>query len=552
MASKGDHDVQHLRKAAENEVEEKLGQSAIFEAKQASDDEHAQTLMQALSQNRKAVFWSVMISMSIVMEGYDVILINNFFAYPEFKKKYGSWYNDEIGYQVSGPWQTGLTMAATTGAIFGGLLNGFFASKYGYRWVMIVAMGFLNCFIFVVFFAHSSAMLLVGQILCGFSWGVFATLSPAYASEVCPTNLRGYMTTYVNLCWATGQLIAAGVLRGCLSIEGEMAYRIPFAIQWASPNPHPSVTTNVVAYLAPESPWYLVRKDRLDEARRSIERLSGDKTQDQISAQLAMMLHTTKVESSVSSGVSYKDCFKGIDLRRTEICCLAFAGQVMSGSSFAYTPTYFFTTAGMDTANAFELSLGAKGMAFIGTVLSWWLITHWGRRTIYVSGIGLLTVILFIIGILDVSLGERGLWPSGGLCVFWLFIYSLTIGPITYSVISETSSVRLRPLTVVLSRNAYQLVNIVSQVLQTYMMNPTEWNLKGKAGFFWAATAGIIFVWSFFRLPEVKGRTYEELDILFARQIPAREFSKAHVDAYASSDRVEDVMEATPHKAEDL
>lgn len=69
MANKGDHEVQHLRKAAENEVEEKLGQSAIFEAKQASDDEHAQTLMQALTQNRKAVFWSVMISMSIVMEG---------------------------------------------------------------------------------------------------------------------------------------------------------------------------------------------------------------------------------------------------------------------------------------------------------------------------------------------------------------------------------------------------------------------------------------------------------------------------------------------------
>lgn len=82
--------------------------------------------------------------------------------------------------------------------------------------------------------------------------------------------------------------------------------------------------------------------------------------------------------------------------------------------------------------------------------------------------------------------------------------------------------------------------------------NPTEWNLKGKAGFFWAATAGIIFIWSFFRLPEVKGRTYEELDILFARGLPAREFSKAHVDAYASSDRVEDVMEATPRKEENI
>lgn len=57
------------------------------------------------------------------------------------------------------------------------------------------------------------------------------------ASEVCPTNLRGYLTTYVNLCWAIGQLIAAGVLNGCLSIEGEMGYRIPFAIQWVSAAP---------------------------------------------------------------------------------------------------------------------------------------------------------------------------------------------------------------------------------------------------------------------------------------------------------------------------
>ncbi|KAJ0279500.1 hypothetical protein N0V92_003959 [Colletotrichum tropicale] len=78
-----------------------------------------------------------------------------------------------------------------------------------------------------------------------------------------------------------------------------------------------------------------------------------------------------------------------------------------------------------------------------------------------------------------------------------------------------------------------------------------EWNLRGKAGFFWAATACTIFVWSFFRLPEAKGRTYEELDILFARGVPAREFSKTHVDAYASSSQVEDVHHATPPK-EDL
>ncbi|EMR72447.1 putative mfs sugar transporter protein [Eutypa lata UCREL1] len=521
--------VSSAQKAADHELEEKLGLSAIHEAKLATDEEHAQTLWQALSENRKGVFWSIMISMSIIMEGYDTILMGNFMAYPEFQQKFGGYYGEEIGWQISGPWQTGLNMASTVGGIFGGLLNGYFAAKYGYRWVLIGSMAILNAFIFVVFFAPNATVMVIGQILCGLCWGVFATLSPAYASEVCPTNLRGYLTTYVNLCWAIGQLIAAGVLTGCLNIEGEMGYKIPFAIQWLWPTP-----VMVIAYLAPESPWFLVRADRIEEAKHSIKRLSGNKTEEQMSNQLAMMLHTTKLEAESTAGATYADCFKGINLRRTEIVCLAFAGQILSGSSFAYTPTYFFTTAGMDTANAFYLSLGAKAMAFIGTILSWWLITYWGRRQIYVAGMGVLCTILFIIGILDVSIGIRGLWASGGLCVFWLFIYALTVGPITYSIISETSSVRLRPLSVVLARTSYQLANIVSQVLQAYTINPTEWNWKGKTGFFWGSTGLCVFIWAYFRVPEVKGRTYEELDILFANKVPARKFAKTEVDPYAS------------------
>lgn len=64
---------------------------------------------------------------------------------------------------------------------------------------------------------------------------------------------------------------------------------------------------------------------------------------------------------------------------------------------------------------------------------SWVLITRWGRRTLYVSGMGTLSLILIIVGILNVSAGTRALWPSGGLCVLWLFVYSLTIGPLAVS-----------------------------------------------------------------------------------------------------------------------
>lgn len=70
------------------------------------------------------------------------------------------------------------------------------------------------------------------------------------------------------------------------------------------------------------------------------------------------------------------------------------------------------------------------------------------------------------------------------------------------------------------------------QVLEPYFMNPTAWNASGKTGFFWGGTALLTFIWAYFRLPETKGRTYEELDILFARKISARKFASENVDAY--------------------
>ena len=213
---------------------------------------------------------------------------------------------------------------------------------------------------------------------------------------------------------------------------------------------------------------------------------------------------------------------------------MAFAGQILSGSTFAYSPAYFFTQAGLSVTHSFQLGVGCTGIAFVGTCFSWWLISGFGRRTLYVWGQGILCTTLFIIGILDVSSSANGImWAQAGLCFFWLLTYSLTVGPITYAIVSETSSVRLRPLTVSLARTAYQIVNVVSQVLQPYFMNPTAWNASGKTGFFWGATALAAFVWAFFRLPEAKDRTYAELDILFASKIKASKFASTVVDVYA-------------------
>ena len=171
------------------------------------------------------------------MEGYDVTLLGSFIGYPAFRAKYGEWYSDKDGYQISAAWQTGLNDIAAVGNIIGALLNGYLTAKYGHRKVLMGSLVSLSACIFMVFFAPNIQVLLVGEFLCNIPWGVFATSGPSYAAEVAPLALRGYLTAYVNLCWAIGQLISAGVLKGLVNNTTQWGYRIPFAIQWVWPVP---------------------------------------------------------------------------------------------------------------------------------------------------------------------------------------------------------------------------------------------------------------------------------------------------------------------------
>lgn len=187
-------------------------------------------------------------------------------------------------------------------------------------------------FISVLFFAQNNAMLLAGEILCGIPWGVFQTLTTTYASEVCPVPLRAYLTTYVNLCWVFGQLIASGVLRAFLRGDpnDDLTWRIPYAIQWMWPVP-----IIIAVFLAPESPWWLVRKGRIDEAKHSLLRLTSRNSPSfNPDDTIAMMIHTNELEMDVSASTSYLECFKGVNLRRTEIACVVWAAQALCGSAF--------------------------------------------------------------------------------------------------------------------------------------------------------------------------------------------------------------------------
>ena len=118
------------------------------------------------------------------------------------------------------------------------------------------------------------------------------------------------------MCWGAGILLASGVVRAVASIEGDLAWRLPLALQWIWPIP-----LLVGCYLAPESPWNSVRRGKLDEARKNLVRLRASESSDEngIESALAFIRHTTALEQAESENASFFECFQGTNLRRTEI-----------------------------------------------------------------------------------------------------------------------------------------------------------------------------------------------------------------------------------------
>ena len=495
------------------------------DAKAGAQAEHRMTFLQGMKLYPKAIGWSVVLSLTIVMEGYDTALINSFYAFPVFKRAYGA----DLGggdYQISASWQSGLTNGAVIGEIIGLFFNGYITERIGYRYTMIGALVAMSLWIFLSFFAFNIEMLLVSQILCGLSWGVFQTLTTTYAAEVMPVALRAYLTSNVNLCWLIGQFISQGVVRGLINTTNQWAYRIPFALQWFW-----SITILVGVSLAPESPWWLIRHGRDEDAKKSLLRLTRRGLDYNVDEALAMMKHTNEVEKYLGSGIGFLDCFKGVDLRRTEIACMVWIAQNFSGGTLTGYAPYFCVQAGFNPQRAFDLSLGMYGLAIIAQVLSWFSMRVVGRRRLYIAGLALSFVTLMVAG----GIGTRpstasSSWALASMLIFLTFVYDSTIGPVCYVLVSEIPSTRLRIKTVVLARVAYNLAGIVANVLTPKMLNPTAWDWKGKACYVWAGTCFVMLVWSYFRLPEPKGLTYMELDILFAKKAETRKFRQFQVN----------------------
>jgi MFS family permease len=138
-----------------------------IEAKHGSDAEQTMSLFQAIKLYPKAIGWSVLLSSTLIMEGYDLALLGNLYPSAPFNEKYGTFDAARNKYSISAAWQSGLSNGARAGEIIGLLLVGWTSDRFGYKMSIIGSLILMKLAIFCLFFAPNIQILVLGEVLCG-------------------------------------------------------------------------------------------------------------------------------------------------------------------------------------------------------------------------------------------------------------------------------------------------------------------------------------------------------------------------------------------------
>lgn len=368
---------------------------------------------------------------------------------------------------IPADWLSAFGVCSYCGLFIGGFICSIIADRYGRRLGLVSGVIIATGGIFGEVFSTTRTAFLVSKIILGVGVGFYLTLGPVTCSEFAPVVLRGLSTSGINLGIGIGGLLSNSVTRGFGTRSDQWAYRAPFIFQFFF-----SAFLLLGAFFSPESPWFQIRAGKVDQARKTMILLFN--SEEEAEKRLSSIITTIEAESEAETQkASYMSAFRGTDRVRTMICMGVFVAQQLAGVTFVLSyATYFFQLAGLDAASALNLGVGISSCGVVGNILAWFVLNRIGRRPLFVGGMAGCTVLLFLVGILDLIKGQNARWAQGAMCVIYAFVYFFTLGAIAFVLLGEVSSSALRARTTGLATSTQAVTGVVFQVAIPYMVNP--------------------------------------------------------------------------------
>ncbi|MCI2256584.1 D-xylose transporter XylE [Domibacillus sp. PGB-M46] len=403
----------------------------------------------------------------------------------------------------------GLTVSsALIGCIVGGLISGVVANRIGRRNSLIIAAvlffisAVLSSYPEFLFFEKGEptvglfVMFNVYRIIGGIGVGLASGLGPLYISETSPANIRGRLVTLNNLAIIFGTLlvyfvnwrIAAGQ---SISWINDLGWRYMFASEAI-----PALLFFFLLFLVPETPRYLISKNRDEEALNILEKINGSK---EIAKEIYYEVKQT-MDTQKGHVFSY-----GKLVVIVGILIAAFQQFVGINVILYYAPRIFADMgASADTSMLQTVLLGVVNFIFVFLALI--AVDKWGRKRLLLLGSLGMTVGMF--GVAALSFADS--MGVGALVLILLYaaFYNLSWGPLTWVLASEIFPNKIRGQVMAITVAANWSSNLLISATFPSLLEISAGMTYSFYGLM--CVLAFIFVWKW--VPETKGKTLEEIE----------------------------------------
>ncbi|KAF2873481.1 general substrate transporter [Massariosphaeria phaeospora] len=468
---------------------------------------------------RRLYFWAFIICIASATTGYDGSMLNNLRILDSFNLKMGDPQGSKLGL---------FTALYSIGSIASLPVAPFIADRFGRKAAITV-----GCLIMIVGAAIQAAAknldyFMGGRFLMGFGNSLAQLSAPLLLTEICHPQHRARVTAIYNCLWNVGAIICTWLTFGTKRIEGDWAWRVPSLTQAL-----PSVIQLTFLFWIPESPRWLISKERNEEALHMLGKYhaNGDLNNATVQFEYQEIKETLRLEFQYQKTSTYFDFFKtkGNRYRLLLLVSLGLFSQWSGNGLVSYYATDVYKSIGITDA---DTQLGINGglniLSLIVSVSCAMLADRVGRRPLFITATAAMCVTFVIWTICSSQQQAKNSAAAGRAVIAMIWIFSVAYA-IAWSGLLVAYTVEILPFKI--RAKGLMIMNFFIQAALTInqYVNPLGFeNLKPTWKFY-----TIYAVWIFLELifvtflyVETRGPTLEEIAKIF----DGDEADVAHVD----------------------
>ena len=420
--------------------------------------------------------------------GYDTAVIAGAIGYLQVK------------FELS-PMLTGwAASSAIWGCIFGALFSGALSDKYGRKKVLLLSGLLFTLSALGSAVPDNLTQFVMARFIGGLGVGSASMLSPLYISEIAPAKIRGMLVTLYQLAIVFGINIIY-IVNYLIANTHDQVWNVQLGWRYMLGSEGiPAILFFILLFFVPESPRWLVKENRSDEALKILNKINGPEETHRILKEIKEAVNEEKG--------SFLDLFKpGIRKAMVVGSVLALFSQVTGINAIIYYAPEIFKQVGFGSESALfqTMIIGFVNMLF--TLVAIRFIDYWGRRTLLIWGIS---------GMVSCLLGMGMFFyfeiTSGSLLLLFIlgFIASFasSLGPIPWVLISEIFPTKTRGTAM-----SFSIVILWLGVVLITQFFPVLLSLFGGAFTFWIfmINALILLIFTLIFIPETKQKTLEDI-----------------------------------------